>query len=777
MNGKLRPRSCENDVSYCRFGVERLAKLLGNLQNQISGVIEDKDVEYIHRMRVASRRIRAAMPLFKNCLPKKKYKEWLKEIKKVTRLLGNARDLDVQIVLIQQFKSKNKANAKNLVARLMLESHRITRAKLQPNIAQDLERLQNSGILRQMQECFRGTAEDLKNSPIILLPVLEKTYWNIAYRIDDLLAMERYVHQENEVVKHHEMRIRAKWLRYTMETYLQLYPSKLADEIENMKKYQDVLGEMHDCDVLTEYARDLVNKKKKDVFKGMTVTKAEIERSLSDFLDYLKKQRRTHYAKFVDLWESNKKDGFFETLRKTTRKGVPMVEHIISEMEKKPQAEIAVLADVHGNLHALEAVIENAEARGISSFLNAGDLIGYGPYSQEVIELLRSKNCVSVVGNFDLEVFQKPNGEKDEKKIAIEFTRKQVSKAYRSYLLSLPRFVRLEIAGKRFFMTHGSPDSIDEHLYADTSVPRLNEIAGEVKSDVIITGHSHEQYVRDLSGVFFLDPGSVGRPGDATPKASYAVIKLKPLAFDLVRIDYDVIGAAQACRKKGLPESFSQMLLRGLSLESIAIEDRQRKASETSDCLKVAGNCRKISNEYWPDTAHYEQVRKLSFKIYDELQELHKLHGTERCWLECAAILHDIGLSQGTKGHNKESMKLILNDTRLPFASEERRIIASIVRYHRKRLPDKKDYNLASLSSKTIQKITLLSGILRLADSLDYSHNSIVENLRLKIGPKRITIECTSHSNTELEQQAFMKKKNLIEIALGRSMALVWKRR
>ena len=83
--------------------------------------------------------------------------------------------------------------------------------------------------------------------------MLEKAHWHISSRLDDFLAMEEYVHQENEILKHHEMRIIAKWLRYTMEAFAPLYKNKLAEEIETIKDFQDVLGEMHDCDVWIDY--------------------------------------------------------------------------------------------------------------------------------------------------------------------------------------------------------------------------------------------------------------------------------------------------------------------------------------------------------------------------------------------------------------------------------------------------------------------------------------------------------------------------------------------
>ena len=71
-----------------------------------------------------------------------------------------------------------------------------------------------------------------------------------------------------------------------------------------------------------------------------------------------------------------------------------------------PDVKIAVLSDVHANLQALENVFEDAEGRGVKIFLNAGDSIGFGPFPNEVIELLCEKNVLSIVGNYDLEVIE-----------------------------------------------------------------------------------------------------------------------------------------------------------------------------------------------------------------------------------------------------------------------------------------------------------------------------------------------------------------------------------
>jgi hypothetical protein len=89
--------------------MQKLPGLLDAFTTEISGVKEAQDIEYIHRMRVASRRLRAALPLFRTCFPDKQYLKWMQEITRITRALGDARDADVQIAfLIKSLKKIQK---------------------------------------------------------------------------------------------------------------------------------------------------------------------------------------------------------------------------------------------------------------------------------------------------------------------------------------------------------------------------------------------------------------------------------------------------------------------------------------------------------------------------------------------------------------------------------------------------------------------------------------------------------------------------------------------
>jgi CHAD domain-containing protein len=91
------------DEAVIVYGAGVLLKHLQSLTAEIEGVRQSKDIEYIHRMRVASRRLRSALGIFPGCLPATKKENWIKEIQSITRALGSARDLDVQIDVVETF--------------------------------------------------------------------------------------------------------------------------------------------------------------------------------------------------------------------------------------------------------------------------------------------------------------------------------------------------------------------------------------------------------------------------------------------------------------------------------------------------------------------------------------------------------------------------------------------------------------------------------------------------------------------------------------------------
>jgi exopolyphosphatase/guanosine-5'-triphosphate,3'-diphosphate pyrophosphatase len=148
---------------------------------------------------------------------------------------------------------------------------------------------------------------------------------------------------------------------------------------------------------------------------------------------------------------------------------------------------------------------------------------------------------------------------------------------------------------------------------------------------------------------------------------------------------------------------------------------------------------------------HAEQVATLCLTLFDELRPLHGMGSAERELIEYGALLHDIGWHIGRQSHHKHSMYLILNGDLKNFSGEEVAIIANIARYHRKAAPAQKHDSYSKLSSRARRIVDVGAALLRLADGLDRSHSSVIQNLRCKIDGKSVRCILSARSDAELE--------------------------
>ena len=132
-------------------------------------------------------------------------------------------------------------------------------------------------------------------------------------------------------------------------------------------------------------------------------------------------------------------------------------------------------------------------------------------------------------------------------------------------------------------------------------------------------------------------------------------------------------------------------------------------------------------------------------------------------------------MARGPKAHQKNTLKLILNETKLPFTSVERQVIANVARYHRKSCPRNKDYDFMSLSTELKRKVKILAGILRLADGLDFSHQSIVQRVEAHVAFEYVTIEGVARLSPVVEEFAVNKKKEMFEQFFRKKVVVAWK--
>jgi len=240
--------------------------------------------------------------------------------------------------------------------------------------------------------------------------------------------------------------------------------------------------------------------------------------------------------------------------------------------------KVAAIGDVHGNLPALEAVLDHIKAHKGEEIWNVGDFVGYGPFPDECVKTLQKVAAVNILGNYDRKTLQVKKKRKKwektkapEKWLAFLWAYEHLSKESRKFLRSLPEKKRLKVGDWRVLVVHGSPADPDEYLTPATPIDRLAELADMANADLVVCGHSHQPFVRQVNGVWFINTGTVGRPDDGDPRACYAMLDLKPKKLEVTyhRLPYDIKRTVEAIRKNSLPEDFARMILEGRPLEVV----------------------------------------------------------------------------------------------------------------------------------------------------------------------------------------------------------------
>jgi putative phosphoesterase len=228
---------------------------------------------------------------------------------------------------------------------------------------------------------------------------------------------------------------------------------------------------------------------------------------------------------------------------------------------------IGIFSDIHGNLPALQAVMADIAEQKLQTVYCLGDLVGYGASPNEVAERIRAEGMPTIMGNYDDGVgFDRDEcgcAYRDplEKQIgdrSFAWTKAQMSPDNKTFLRTLLAEIRFTAENKRVLLVHGSPRKINEYLFEDRPLSSFQRLAVSSKADVIVFGHTHKPYVKEVDGVMFLNVGSVGKPKDGDWRACYAILEMGTAArADFRRVIYDVQKAAAAIRASELPHEFA----------------------------------------------------------------------------------------------------------------------------------------------------------------------------------------------------------------------------
>ncbi|MBN1231123.1 MAG: metallophosphoesterase family protein [Anaerolineales bacterium] len=238
-----------------------------------------------------------------------------------------------------------------------------------------------------------------------------------------------------------------------------------------------------------------------------------------------------------------------------------------------------VISDIHGNLAALNAVLE--QAVDFEAIWCLGDIVGYGPNPNECIQkLLEYPKFQSVLGNHDAAAIDlmDTTSFNSEAQLAINWTKRQLTKASLDFLNQLPEMIEVD---EKVTITHGSPRyPIFEYLLDTRSA---TENFDYFDTDYCLVGHSHlpllYEYLPDdyiarirfpkyhqelpLSPRAILNPGSVGQPRDRDPRAAFAIYDTDTISWEFCRVQYEITKTQKMMLELGLPESHADRLAGG----------------------------------------------------------------------------------------------------------------------------------------------------------------------------------------------------------------------
>jgi predicted phosphodiesterase len=238
---------------------------------------------------------------------------------------------------------------------------------------------------------------------------------------------------------------------------------------------------------------------------------------------------------------------------------------------------IAVISDIHANLEALEAVLAHIDQRGITRIICLGDLVGYGPNPQEVVQRVRERSILSVVGNHEMGVLSDRSLSwfNPKTRANVLRMREMLSADSMAFLATLPKSLILDNA----LFVHGFPPrSPFVYLFQIQGETLAKRLAGLRHSPAFV-GHTHELVLEGLNkgkvesrilsrGIVTLkwkqcivNVGSVGQPRDGEPSAKYVIWDKKTSSIEVCFVPYDAHVTAAKIKALGFPAYYAERLL------------------------------------------------------------------------------------------------------------------------------------------------------------------------------------------------------------------------
>jgi len=233
---------------------------------------------------------------------------------------------------------------------------------------------------------------------------------------------------------------------------------------------------------------------------------------------------------------------------------------------------IGVISDVHANYEALTAVLRVIHDEGVDLIINSGDNIGFSAFPNECVSLISESDIGSLMGNHDDAGSmcrsscwsRDSNNEKNRIRAAsLKWTQEKILDETRKYLARLPLKREIVTGFGKIIMFHAGLENLIQWITAD-DCDQLTFISSESGAKLVIMGHTHKPFATQIDGTVFVNPGSVGRPFDGDPRASFAIIDFAGnIKVDFRRAEYDIEKNIKALISAGLPSEIGIMLRHG----------------------------------------------------------------------------------------------------------------------------------------------------------------------------------------------------------------------
>ncbi|MFN5856173.1 MAG: metallophosphoesterase family protein [Pseudanabaenaceae cyanobacterium] len=256
--------------------------------------------------------------------------------------------------------------------------------------------------------------------------------------------------------------------------------------------------------------------------------------------------------------------------------------------------KIAVMSCIHGNYEALDAVLRDIDRQKAEKIFCLGDLVGYGPFPSNVVEMVRSLDIPTTQGCWDEDIVEGLNScecsypsmlAEKRGRLAHEWTNEHIYPETKEYLAALPKVIKED----NLAFVHGSPQSQHEYLLPELDGFIALERVLSTGADILFCGHTHVPYVRTLDAGHLrlsvrtgaevseaemrefnaplkriVNVGSVGEPRHGRPNATYVIYDMDSDRVTLREVEYDYQKTCAAIIERGLPPIFAWRLAKGL---------------------------------------------------------------------------------------------------------------------------------------------------------------------------------------------------------------------